>query len=211
MPTLLETSDRKLLEQMRATPRTIAELIETMGVTATAVRQRVDRLMAVGLIRREEFRMGRGRPLSKYSLTIDGHKALGHKLGELVIALWEELHAIDDADVRKRILDGVVRRLAARWGGPATGTTAATRMEQVVAALRDQEMPVQLESSASGELPVIRFSGCPYPDLSEINHDICELETSILTSLLGQPMALTSCRCDSATGTCTYELQPLVG
>ncbi|HMP80896.1 MAG TPA: MarR family transcriptional regulator [Pirellulaceae bacterium] len=211
MKSKLENTDRKLLELLLGKPRTIAELIDELGVTATAVRQRIDRLAGWGYIHREEHRAGRGRPLHKYSLSPVGQKALGNNLTELAVALWEELQALDDPALRSKILNGVAKRLVAQWGGPLRGDSISGRMQNLTNALRDQEMSVQLEPSSEGELPILKFSGCPYPDLSEINHDICELETAVLSSLLGQPVTLTSCRCDSASGACIYELQPLVG
>ena len=44
----------------------VGELTELLGVTATAVRQRIERLLEMGLIEREKVVAGRGRPTFRY-------------------------------------------------------------------------------------------------------------------------------------------------
>ena len=69
-----------------------------MGVTATAVRQRLQRLMAEGLIERHTERKGRGRPNHRYSLTEKGERSAGTNFSDLAVVLWEEIKAVDDPD-----------------------------------------------------------------------------------------------------------------
>ena len=79
----------------------IGQLIEPLGVTATAVRQRIDRLLEMGLIQREKVVSGRGRPTYSYQLTVDGHRRLGANPVDLADALWREMLAIEDAELRR--------------------------------------------------------------------------------------------------------------
>ena len=68
-----ETSDRGLIELLRRQGQLgIGELTAAMHVTATAVRQRLVRLMAGGLVQRETNKVPRGRPSHRYSLTEKG-------------------------------------------------------------------------------------------------------------------------------------------
>ena len=74
----LRSVDRELLMAMRdGEAMGIGELTETLGVTATAVRQRIDRLLEMGLIDREKIVAGRGRPTFRYRLTVIGHRSAG--------------------------------------------------------------------------------------------------------------------------------------
>ena len=69
-------SDADLLDLIRiAGPLSVSELADAMEVTATAVRQRLTRLMAQSMISREAIRAGRGRPKHRYSLTDKGTAA----------------------------------------------------------------------------------------------------------------------------------------
>ena len=65
-----ESSDICILDLLRkAGPLGVNDLAQATQVTATAVRQRLVRLMAQGLIDRELTRAGRGRPSHRYGLT----------------------------------------------------------------------------------------------------------------------------------------------
>ncbi|MEN0111051.1 MAG: Lrp/AsnC family transcriptional regulator, partial [Planctomycetota bacterium] len=62
-----EAADRQLLDHLRREGRaSVGELGGVLGVTATAIRQRLRRLMADGLIEREE---PGGEPAEKASLS----------------------------------------------------------------------------------------------------------------------------------------------
>src|SRR4051812_17300355 len=56
-------SDKAILDLLRKQDSlTVSELADAIGVTATAVRQRLTRLLAQGMIRRHATKEGRGRP-----------------------------------------------------------------------------------------------------------------------------------------------------
>ena len=70
---------------------TISQFEALLGVTATAVRQRLNRLMAAGLVDRQSESEGRGRPIHLYRLTEAGRKKSGNNLSDFAVALWEEI------------------------------------------------------------------------------------------------------------------------
>ena len=74
----------------------IGELTEKLGVTATAVRQRIDRLLEQGLIGREKVVEGRGRPTFRYRLTVEGYRRSGADPVALADAMWREILALPD-------------------------------------------------------------------------------------------------------------------
>ena len=74
----------------------IAQLERYLNVTATAVRQRLNRLMDNGLVDRESESDGRGRPKFKYCLTALGRQAGGNNLSDFAGALWVEIQKISD-------------------------------------------------------------------------------------------------------------------
>lgn len=104
--------------------RGVGELIETLGVTATAVRQRLERLLESGLIEREKVASGRGRPAFEYRLTERGRWCAGADPAELAEAMWQEILELADEDLRLEILAGIARRLGQ---GLAIEATAAAR------------------------------------------------------------------------------------
>lgn len=170
--------------------------------------------MAAGLIHRESQSSGRGRPRFVYGLTPVGTRALGDSQGDLAGILWRQLLSIDDAAVKQRLIMAVAGELAGELPhepkSQSTDTTGMAsdevrcRLETVARALRKRNMPVAVEAGAEGDLPVLRFSACPYPDLSALGHDICDMETEMISQLTGLPMRLAECRCHAPDGKCTY-------
>ena len=106
----------------------VGDLIKPMGVTATAIRQRLERLLDAGLIEREKLATGRGRPAFGYRLTEQGRRCAGADPGVLAEAMWQELLELPDEAVRSRLLAGIARRLgqglASDW--ETADTAAAT-------------------------------------------------------------------------------------
>ena len=96
--TQLSENDKTMIGLLRSTPEmTVCQLTEEMGVTATAVRQRLTKLMALELVDRSHIVEGRGRPSHHYVLTEKGSKSLANNLlpglGELFAGLHPAITA----------------------------------------------------------------------------------------------------------------------
>jgi predicted ArsR family transcriptional regulator len=112
---LLETDDELLDCLRRRDAATIADLVAALGVTATAVRQRLTRVMEAGYVDRFTERQGRGRPIHRYRLTPSGAQASGDNYADLAQTLWEEIRSLPDAAVRKGLLQRIAKRLTERY------------------------------------------------------------------------------------------------
>jgi predicted ArsR family transcriptional regulator len=230
-----DKNDHPLLELLRQTGGlSIQELMERLAVTATAVRQRLDRLCAAGLVEKEEIRVvGRGRPSHRYSLSESGLRALDRNMVELAKVVWDEIQAIDDQAVRNYLLGRISKRLAAEYGQAATAELGSlrvrgikprystapnnpaasqtnseltARLERLAETLRERQFPVIVEQDPSTMLPILKINGCPYPELSDKGHNICEVEEAMFSQLLGDPVKLRHCRCDSPDGGCVFDV-----
>jgi predicted ArsR family transcriptional regulator len=206
MSTQHETSDRMMLDLLRREGAvTIMALVAEMGVTATAVRQRLRRLMAAGLIQRETRRIGRGRPNHRYSLTEKGERAAGTNFADMAIVLWDEIKSIRDPNVRRGLLKRIADRLVARYRSRVTGNTVGERMAELSAVMNEREIP--FEVNRSGELPVLTALACPYPELAQMDRSVCTMEKLMLSEILGANVRLSECRLDGAT-CCTFTPSP---
>jgi len=226
----LPQTDSDVIDLLRLrSPMTVGEFSQSLGVTATAVRQRLVRLMATGVIERQAVGAGRGRPSHAYSLTPKGRRAGGSNFDDLAMALWEEVRAVADAEVRTGLLRRIAGRLAETYSDEIQGTTTAERMQSLVKLLSDRKVPfaVQMESTASREsdsgrsgvdetgggqvassavhrLPVLTALACPYPGLAEQDRGVCAMERLMFSELLGENLRLSECRLDGAS-CCTFE------
>jgi predicted ArsR family transcriptional regulator len=193
----IESSDKTLLDCMRREGAvTIAALVAEMGVTATAVRQRLQRLMAEGLIQRQTQRQSRGRPNHRYSLTEKGERAAGTNFADMAIVLWEEVKSVEDPAVRRGLLKRIASRLVERYRDRLTGPTLGERMSSVARLMGEREIPFEVD--ISGEPPVLTALACPYPELAKVDRGVCTMEKLMLSEMLGENVRLSECRLDGA-------------
>jgi predicted ArsR family transcriptional regulator len=203
----LRPVDRELLSAMRSGHFVgIGDLTEKLGVTATAIRQRVDRLLELGLIEREKVAgSGRGRPTFQYRLTVLGHRSGGANPSDLADAMWQAILAIPDRRTRDTVLSSVAARLGRQYARQVSASAAggddsfANRMHKLSEMMASRQ--IEAEVSCSGHLPVLDIGACPYPSLTDASADraMCRLEEQMISEALGQPVHLSSCRLDGDT------------
>src|SRR5713226_8684475 len=117
MKTVIEQSDGQFLNELhRIGPKTVQDICSEIGVTATAIRQRLSRLQGNGFVARELVRSGRGRPHFVYRVTDKGLRQLGDNYGDLALILWREIRNMPDAEARRTITSRVRDALVARLG-----------------------------------------------------------------------------------------------
>lgn len=190
-------ADRQMLEIIRRVEAaTVQKLVAETGVTANAVRQRLQRMMADGLIRRALVRHGRGRPHHIYELTEAAERLLGDNYADLATTLWREIKNIEDAAVRRALTRRVCDALVAQYGGEVHGETLDQRLNGLKRVFSDRG--IELEIDHNGQLPIIREHGCPYPGLAAEDRSICALEKQVFSRVLGSGVRLSQCRLDGA-------------
>lgn len=207
-----DENDRLLLDHLRRHPvASVGDLGDLLGVTATAIRQRLTRLMAEGLVERRlrppaggegEKRSGRGRPSYDYCLTEQGRHAAGDNYHDLAEILWEEIRGIEDREVRVGLIRRVAEKLASRYSDQVGGEDLAERMHNLMALMGEREVPVEVDES--GGLPVLTMLACPYPQLAEQDRSICAVEKVMISEVLGQGVKLSECRLDGGA-CCSFE------
>ncbi len=201
------SSDVAILDLLRVRDWiSVSELAEALDVTATAVRQRLNRLLAQGHIRRVAKKVGRGRPSHQYALTDKGRRKTGANFADLAMALWQEIRQIDDPEVRRGLLQRVSKRLAEMYRDQIAGDTLEEKMQAVGEVFGQRKVPFQVD--VNGPLPVLTALACPYPELAEQDRSVCAMERMLFSELLGDSVRLTQCRLDGAD-CCTF--QPVVG
>jgi len=198
-----ETSDDGLIALLRDRGALgISDLTAAMHVTATAVRQRLNRLMNKGLVQRETTEPPRGRPSHCYSLTEKGRRQTASNFADLTLALWQEVRSIKDAQTRRGLLQRLAKKLAGFYDHSIQGSTTAERMQSVSALMADRNVPFSVKQN--GALPVLTAEACPYPELAEHDRGICSVEKMLFSELLGENVRLSDCRLDGAT-CCRFE------
>jgi predicted ArsR family transcriptional regulator len=197
------TSDQGLLDLLRKSgPLSVVELAAQTKVTATAVRQRLTRLLAQGDIERTAEKAARGRPSHRYGLTDQGRKKSGSNFADLAMVLWQEVREIKDAEVRRGLLTRLSQRLAAMYSAKVHGNNTTEKMASLAEMFADRRIPIEVNQH--GELPVLTVVACPYPELAEQDRGVCSMEKQMFAELLGENVHLSQCRLDGGN-CCTFE------
>ena len=209
MKLALDSGDRDFLDLLhRIGGGTVQDLCDEMGVTATAVRQRLSRLQGQGMVSRQAQRIGRGRPRHTYHVTQAALRELGDNYVDLALILWREMQRIEEPEIRQRVVSRVRDSLVARYGKVVTGQTMGERVEELKAALVEHGFDVEVDDS--GGLPILRENNCPYLELANEDPAICELEQEVFQRVLGAEVKLTQC-CLDGHASCEFHTDAEAG
>ena len=204
LPQEKKQGDRAVLDLLRQRDSISAsQLAEELGVTDTAARQRLNRLMEQGLLERETIRHGRGRPSHQYRLSHQGQQTAGDNFFDLALTLWNEIRSITDPEIRRGLLGRIASSLGDRYSEKIVGDTPRERMEALGRVFTEKDIPCSVQGDAS--LPVLSVHACPYPELAEKDRAVCAMEKHLFSGLLQTDLQLTSCRLDGGAGGCTFE------
>lgn len=200
-----ENTTREVLDHLRRVGSvSVTQLGEHLGVTGPAVRQRLTRLMAEGLVDRvlERDSTSRGRPSYRYQLTDKGRRVAGDNFSDLASILWEEIWGIEDRAIRAGLLKRLAKRLAETYTDSIGEGDLATKMQDLTRLMAEREVPFEVDES--GQLPIITALACPYPTLAEHDRSICAMERMMMSEVLGESVRLSECRLDSGE-CCSFE------
>jgi predicted ArsR family transcriptional regulator len=198
------SSDQAVLDLLREWDSMgVSQLAEELAVTATAVRQRLSRLMAQGYVTRQAEKAGRGRPSHRYRLTKDGYRKAGTNLPDFAVAAWEEIREIEDPQIRRELLRKIAKRLVRRLAEHVHGDSLEEKIDGLVQYFEQRRIPYRVEKQ--GELPVLTALSCPYPEFEDDQRTICSIEREMFEEVLGGEIRQNVCRLDGGH-CCSFEM-----
>ncbi len=163
-----------------------------------------------------ESSSGRGRPSYRYHLTDRGLELSGTNYMDLARVMWQEIRAIEDSNIRNGLVERLAKHLADRYRNELTRTdesglvvekqSLADKMREVIQLMGERDVPLDMEENEG--LPVLNVLSCPYPNLAKQDSAICELETLMLSELLGEKVELDSCRLEGGN-CCSFQASTL--
>jgi predicted ArsR family transcriptional regulator len=206
MTSALDTRDRELLEHLhKSGGADVQQLCDVLGVTRTAIRQRLTRLENLEFIAAHLQSQSRGRPRNVYCVTADGLHSLGEDYRELAVVLWEAIVSTEQPEIRERLISQVRDRLAGRFRRLIGESGSVTeKLDRVADQLKSSGFKV--ESDHSEALPILRETNCPFPMLADVDEAICQVEREALEQVLGAPVAFKN-RCRDGHHCCEFEVR----
>lgn len=173
----------------------VAELAAEIGVSAGSVRRHLDILVAEGMLVSRLERQPRGRPLARYTLSVQAEeRTSGEHYQRLLARLSPALKALpaeaieghDGVDLVDRLFDQVALAVAEEHRPEVTGRTLPERVRQTLQALSSEGILQEVEDA--GAYFRLRNSGCPFRSTAAETHACCSADRRAIELLLGVPV-----------------------
>ena len=126
-------------------------------------------------------------------MTAEGRRRAGENFADLATALWEEVIALPDSEIRTQLIEGIAKRLAKTYETQVAGGSLAERMGSIATLFESRKIPMVVEDLPENSTPTLKVMACPYPDLVDEDATICQMETTLLSELTGQSLRLDGC------------------
>jgi predicted ArsR family transcriptional regulator len=193
-----------LKEQGQAT---VKELSEALDLTTVTIRHHLDTL------RRENFvapptvrhRKAPGRPQHVYSLTQEASDFFPKRYERLIDLLFEEMHSrLSDEEVED-MMECIGRRMVGEVAVP-DDANFEERIDIAVDFMDERGYMAHWEKTRDDEYAV-HVANCPYEGVALRHGEVCRIDRTLLTELLGPTLARISRQAGPARH-CTYVVEP---
>ena len=192
----LHENQQKILDTLLENPdgRTLDQLSKTIGVTNTATKAHVLRLIHLGHVSHRDKKGGVGRPKRIYVLTEQGQEVFPRQYSWISMMLLEYLAenktAAELSAIMEQLADKVVLSLDERL---ATGVSGAQGFKQINVMLNELGYRSRLNQSDSRKGVVIEASNCVYHSVAKKHPQLCQFDVSLIEKMSGKKARLETC------------------
>lgn len=187
----LTDAKRRLVERLkRVDTATAGELAAAFELTDTAVRQHLEQLQELGLVRRNEgSAQGRGRPAAQWQLTAAAASMFPDRHVDLTIDLIESIRTELGEEALGRVIESRSKRQAEQYREVVGGGNVGERVRRL-AEQRTAEGYVA-EVIADGDDLVLVEHHCPICTAAAVCQSLCRSELEVFQHVLGTSVAVT--------------------
>ena len=183
----MQATRQRILEILKERGQsTIDDLSETLGLTSVTVRHHLDILRGEGLVEVPEVkrRTTPGRPQYVYTLTEAAEDFFPKNYGRLANLMISQIRDRYEPAELDRILRGMANRMAADAPKPVNGETFEQRLTRTVNFLNQKGYIAKWEKAGSDGY-YLHTSNCPYRDISQNHSQVCLMDMTLISGLLG--------------------------
>jgi predicted ArsR family transcriptional regulator len=174
-----------LKEQGQAT---VGSLSRALGLTAVTVRHHLDILRGEGLVAAPiaHRRKTPGRPQYVYTLTEKASSFFPKRYEHLASLMLDELRTCLSPAKVSQLMERIGERIASQATLPTKGSDFETQLVIAVEFLNKLGYMAHWERRDDGDY-LLHIANCPYEKVSSHDQEICNIDLSLLTHLLGTP------------------------
>ncbi len=205
-PEAKNTRDRVLHTLLAKERCTINELADSVDINPISVRHHISRLEADGMVTSEEEKHGVGRPRRLYFLTEKGRERFPTRYIRLTLRLLEQLKESLPKPMVSKLFSEIASDLASDYANKIEGLTIDERLSMIQKLLSSEGFQLELEKD--GDRYLLREINCPYYHIGQTHPEVCEIDQTIITTLLDMPAVKVQCILDGDAH-CTYLIQKI--
>ena len=177
--------DRILFSIKTRGAQTAQDLADRLDLTAVAIRQHLELLLAEDLVEFTEQRQSVGRPSKVWELTEAGHARYPDGHAELTVDLLKSMQTAFGSDALDRLVEARTKDLVKRYRKQMSGLTDLSKRIAALVKLRSEEGYMATWSRGSSGSFTLVENHCPICAAAEFCQGLCSGELQLFQSLLG--------------------------
>lgn len=206
--TPLSSAKRRIVDVLKRRAHTGPELAERFGLTAEAIRQHLNDLADLGLLRSSPRRAkGAGRPPVEWSLTDLAAELFPDRHGDLTVSLIDSIRSTVGEEGLDAIVAARTEAQIADYQGrlPVDGDPLAALAE----IRSDEGYMAEVVEADDGRGRLLVEHHCPICDAATICQGLCRSELELFQSVLGPHQRVTrEQHLLSGDERCVYRIEP---
>ena len=182
---------------------TVDELAQVLGLTSVTVRHHLDILRSEGYVSEPAIRhrSSPGRPQYAYTLTGKTTEQFPRSYCDLAARVLEQVKATTPPQAVNVFFEGLASRMAALAPPAAPSEGLEQRLDRAVTFLNSQGYVARWERVDEGCL--LHTCNCPYEAIARDNQELCGMDLTLVSNLLGEMPRRVSRVVDGAAS-CAY-------
>lgn len=169
------------------------DLVERLGITKTAVRGHIDKLITLGYVRHADSRGSVGRPKRRYHLTEEGDEVFPRRYAWLSNELLAMLAEQMGPEAVGGLMSDLAERVSASLGPSGPAKRPVTRLKEVVDVLNDLGYRARIRQSDVRKGPVVEAVNCVYHSVAQRHPKLCSFDVRFLEQSSGMNVRLEKC------------------
>ena len=204
----MRSNREKILENLGVTRQaTIQKLADQLEINPITVRHHLLRMQEEGLVTSNEQRAGVGRPHLVFQLTNQGRQRISTNYHQLVNNLLDSVQTLFGRQASSELLVAVGQEMAKSYDLDTDKENLSEMMNNFCDMMANEGF--QIEWELKDNRVIIRNTSCPYYNLENSNREICLLDQSFFSTLLGKELQLEqfTVETDSNCSHCVYSFE----
>lgn len=204
----MKSNREKILESLGITRQaTIQKIADQLDVNPITVRHHLLRMQNEGLVTSNEQRAGVGRPHLVFQLTNQGRQRISTNYHQLVNNLLDSVQTLFGRQASSELLVAVGQEMAKSYDLEINEENLPGTMNSFCDMMANEGF--QIEWELKDNRVIIRNTSCPYYNLENSNREICLLDQSFFSTLLGKELQLEqfTIESDSNCSHCVYSFE----